>query len=170
MSRLESFIRRMSAQRDVIDHVAQNLPLPDDGAILEIGLGNGRTFDHLREKFPGRRIVAFDRALGAHSSSTPPPGDLVLGEIVETARAFAGTNAALVHADIGTGYDDKDAVTLTWLPDVVARALGMPHWSLWRCPPPSTASATSSIAGGPEPHGPRRRHRGRPFPRYRRRL
>lgn len=124
MSRLESFIRRMSAQRDVIDHVAQALPLPEDGAILEIGLGNGRTFDHLREKFPGRRIVAFDRALGAHASSTPPPGDLVLGEIVETARAFAGTDAALVHADIGTGYDDRDAITLTWLPDIVARALG----------------------------------------------
>ncbi|MEW9617559.1 class I SAM-dependent methyltransferase [Shinella sp. S4-D37] len=124
MSRLESFIRRMSAQRDVLDHVAQTLPLPEAGAILEIGLGNGRTFDHLREKFPGRRIVAFDRALGAHASSTPPPGDLVLGEIAETAKAFAGTNAALVHADIGTGYDDKDAITLTWLPDIVARALG----------------------------------------------
>ena len=124
MSRLESFIRRMSAQRDVLDHVAQALPLPQEGAILEIGLGNGRTFDHLREKFPGRRIVAFDRALGAHASSTPPPGDLVLGEIAETAEAFAGTNAALVHADIGTGYDDKDAITLTWLPDIVARALG----------------------------------------------
>jgi hypothetical protein len=123
MSRLDSFIRRMSAQRDVIDHVEQNLPLPDGGMILEIGLGNGRTFDHLREKFPGRRIVAFDRALGAHSSSTPPPGDLVLGEIAETAGAFAGSYVALVHADIGTGYDDLDAVTLRWLPDIVARAL-----------------------------------------------
>lgn len=123
MSRLESFIRRMSAQRDIINHVEKMLPLPEGSAILEIGLGNGRTFDHLREKFPGRRVVAFDRALGAHSSSTPPPGDLVLGEIAETAKAFAGGNAALVHADIGTGYDDKDAITLTWLPGIVSKAL-----------------------------------------------
>jgi len=124
MSRLDSFIRRMSAQRDVLNHVAEGLALPATGAILEIGLGNGRTFHHLREKFPGRRIVAFDRALGAHSSSTPPPEDLILGEIAETAKAFAGQGAALVHADIGTGYDDRDAVTLTWLPGIVASALG----------------------------------------------
>ncbi|MGJ7041575.1 hypothetical protein J2Y63_004850 [Shinella sp. BE166] len=124
MSRLESFIRRMSAQRDVIDHVRESLPLPATGAILEIGLGNGRTFDHLREKFPGRRIVAFDRAFGAHASSAPPADDLVLGEIAETAKTFAGAGAALVHADIGTGYEDKDAITLTWLPGIVAQALG----------------------------------------------
>ena len=124
MSRLESFIRRMSAQRDVIDHVCESLALPATGAILEIGLGNGRTFDHLREKFPERRIVAFDRALGAHASSTPAPENLVLGEIAETARAYAGEDAALVHADIGTGYEDKDAITLTWLPEVVVQALG----------------------------------------------
>lgn len=151
MSRLESFIRRMSAQRDVIDHVAERLPLPKEGAILEIGLGNGRTFDHLREKFPGRRIVAFDRALGAHASSTPPAGDLVLGEIAETAKAFIGTKAALVHADIGTGYDDKDAVTLTWLPGIVAGALaeggiavsGLPldHAALGPLPLPETVDS-----------------------------
>lgn len=125
MSRLDSFIRRMSAQRDIIDHVRDNVPLLPTGAILEIGLGNGRTFDHLRDRFPGRRIVAFDRALGAHSSSTPEPENLVIGEIGETARAFAGKGAALVHADIGTGYPDKDAITLTWLPDIVSAALAL---------------------------------------------
>lgn len=123
MSRLESFIRRMSAQRDVINHISESVPLPSEGAILEIGLGNGRTYDHLREKFAGRRIVAFDRALGAHASSTPEPENLILGEIAETAKAYAGTGAALVHADIGQGYADKDALTLTWLPDIVSKAL-----------------------------------------------
>lgn len=123
MSRLESFIRRMSAQRDVLDHVCETIPLPAEGAILEIGLGNGRTFDHLREKFPDRRIVAFDRALGAHASSTPEPENLILGEIAQTAKAYVGKGAALVHADIGTGYEDKDAITLTWLPDIVGKAL-----------------------------------------------
>ena len=86
MSRLDSFIRRMSAQRDIIDHVRDNVPLLPTGAILEIGLGNG--------------------------------------------------------------YPDKDAITLTWLPDIVSAALapdgvaisGLPleHPSLAPLPIPSS--------------------------------
>ena len=94
-----------------------------DGPILELGLGNGRTFNHLREKLPGRRIIAFDRALAAHASSIPSEEDLMLGEIRDMAARLAGCDAALVHADIGTGYDEKDAVTLTWLPQLVAALL-----------------------------------------------
>jgi hypothetical protein len=123
MSRLDSFIRRLTAQRDILNHIANDGSLPASGAILEIGLGNGRTYSHLRSLFPDRRIIAFDRALGAHASSTPGKNDLVLGEIAETARAYAGRNAALVHADIGTGYPDTDARTLTWLPQLVASLL-----------------------------------------------
>jgi trans-aconitate methyltransferase len=122
MSRLDSVIRRLTAQRDILNHLAGEQAVPP-GAILEIGLGNGRTYHHLRELFPDRRIVAFDRALAAHASSTPAPDDLVLGEIADTARAFAGQGAALVHADIGTGYAEKDAQTLTWLPGLVASLL-----------------------------------------------
>ncbi len=123
MSRLESVIRRLTAQRDILDSVCRRVDaLP--GPMIELGLGNGRTFDHLRERLPGRRIIAFDRVLGAHAASTPPADDLVLGEIHETAPAFAGIGAALVHADIGTGYEDRDAVTLTWLPNLVASLLG----------------------------------------------
>jgi len=123
MSRLDSFIRRLSAQRDILNHVESDLDLPEGGPVMEIGLGNGRTFNHLRELFPDRRIVAFDRAMGAHASSVPKEGDLVIGEIDQTAKAWIGTGAALVHADIGTGYDEKDAVTLTWLPQIVAGML-----------------------------------------------
>jgi hypothetical protein len=122
MSRLDSFIRRVSAQRDVLDHVCTLLAdLP--GPVLELGLGNGRTFHHLREKLPGRRIVAFDRALGAHESSIPPEDDLVLGEISETAARFAGIGAALVHADIETNYADIDAQTARWLPPLAVSLL-----------------------------------------------
>lgn len=123
MSRLDSFIRRLVAQRDILNHVATDPMLPPEGMVLELGLGNGRTYNHLREILPGRRIVAFDRALGAHGSSIPADGDLILGEIRETASAFAGSQAALVHVDIGTGYADKDAVTLTWLPALVPSLL-----------------------------------------------
>ena len=123
MSRLDSFIRRMSAQRDILNAVASMIG-DIDGPVMELGLGNGRTYDHLREILPGRRIVAFDRELNSHGPSTPPAENLVLGEIAETAKAFIGCGAALVHADIGTGYDDRDALTLRWLPDLVHGLLG----------------------------------------------
>ncbi|PZM14684.1 class I SAM-dependent methyltransferase [Rhizobium tubonense] len=122
MSRLDSFIRRLTAQRDILNTIA---PAIDHlkGPILELGLGNGRTFDHLRELFPDRRIVAFDRAALAYDHSMPDEGNLILGEIQETAQDFVGIGAALAHADIGTGYADKDAITLTWLPQVMAGVL-----------------------------------------------
>ncbi len=123
MSRLDTFINRMCAQRDILNHVARDLGLPPDGAVLEVGLGNGRTYSHLRELFPDRRIVAFDRALNAHRTLLPDEKDFVMGEISETGKGFAGSGAALVHADIGTGYPDRDAIILSWLPDLVAAML-----------------------------------------------
>ncbi|MBT9371802.1 class I SAM-dependent methyltransferase [Rhizobium sp. CSW-27] len=123
MSRLDSFINRMSAQRDILNHVRDRYPLPPEGPIFEVGLGNGRTYSHLKQCFPDRRIIAFDRKLAAHASSAPAPEDFVEGEIRETGQSHMDRTAALVHADIGTGYDDKDAITLTWLPDMVAGML-----------------------------------------------
>jgi S-adenosyl-L-methionine methyltransferase len=122
MSRLDSFIRRITAQRDVLNFAAVEVRKME-GPVIELGLGNGRTYDHLRERLPGRRIIAFDRKLAAHLGSTPNAEDLVIGEICETAPDIVGIEAALVHADIGTGYDDQDAVTLTWLPGLTAGLL-----------------------------------------------
>jgi len=59
MSRLDSFIRRLEAQRQCLNHCA-GLIAEVDGPILEVGLGNGRTFDHLREIFPSREIFVFE--------------------------------------------------------------------------------------------------------------
>ena len=147
MSRLDSFIRRLSAQRDILNAVAYEVRAID-GPVLELGLGNGRTFDHLRELFQDRRIVAFDRAANAYGPSMPSADNLILGEIKDTARTFVGANASLAHADIGTGYEDKDAVTLTWLPQIMAGVLasgglavsGLPldHPDLQALPLPST--------------------------------
>ncbi|MCX8280971.1 hypothetical protein OSJ77_12275 [Phyllobacterium sp. 0TCS1.6C] len=150
MSRLDSFIRRMTAQRDVLNHISGKVR-KIDGPIIELGLGNGRTFDHLRELFPDRRIIAFDRAVASHKSSTPDAENLVIGEICESGARFHGIDAALVHADIGTGYDAKDAVTLTWLPGLAAHMLapggivasGLPlvHPWLEQLPLPSSVKA-----------------------------
>jgi hypothetical protein len=118
LSRLDSFIRRMQAQRLLIDHAV--CAIADlDGPVLEFGLGNGRTYHHLREKLPGRRIVAFDVKVTAQPDSVPAPQDLVLGDIKDTAQDFIGAGAALLHSDIGSGVTERDLQTLYWLPSLV---------------------------------------------------
>jgi hypothetical protein len=108
MSRLDSFIRRMSAQRACIDHAASLLhALP--GPVLELGLGNGRTYDHLRQSFPGRDIFVFDFAVAAHPACIPAPRYLRLGDFRTTVPAFRAEGhplAAFVHADVGSGSEE----------------------------------------------------------------
>ncbi len=109
MSRLDSFIRRMQAQRDCLNHVAgQVRGMP--GPILELGLGNGRTYDHLRHLFPGRDIYVFEREVRAHPDCIPPDDRLFLGDIGATLPEAArrlGPTAILAHTDLGTG--EKEA-------------------------------------------------------------
>lgn len=105
MSRLDSFIRRLEAQRACLDAAARMIA-GLAGPVLEIGLGNGRTYDHLRELLPDRPIFAFDRLVAAHPDCVPEPDRLILGELSDTlpgALARIGVPAALVHMDIGSG-------------------------------------------------------------------
>jgi hypothetical protein len=122
MSRLDSFIRRLTAQRDILNAIG-DLVKETEGPVLEFGLGNGRTYDHLRAIVPNRRIIAFDRDVRSYSASTPPAENMVTGDIRESGQAFVGIGAALAHADIGTGHDEIDAITLTWLPQLMAGVL-----------------------------------------------
>jgi hypothetical protein len=109
MSRLDSFIRRMGAQRDCLNRAARLIAeLP--GPVLEVGLGNGRTYDHLREILPDREIFVFDRRIAAHPDCIPDEAHMFLGDILETlpgAGARIGAKAALIHTDVGTG--EKEA-------------------------------------------------------------
>lgn len=123
MSRLDSFIRRMSAQRDVLNDLATRLDgVP--GPILEFGLGSGRTYDHLRERFPDRRIIVFESVVLNNPLSRPTPDDLRLGDIRVTTATLPDGCAALVHADIETGIAAEDAALAGWLPALAARLLG----------------------------------------------
>lgn len=82
------------------------------GPVLEIGLGKGRTYDHLRALLPDREIFAFDRAIHAPRALVPGAGHLILGEVTETLPTFArrlGRTAALAHADLGTESRTGDA-------------------------------------------------------------
>jgi hypothetical protein len=105
MSRLDSFIRRLEAQRACLGE-AVRLTQGVGGSVLELGLGNGRTYDHLREICPNREIYVFDRQVNAHPACIPPADHLFLGEILETlprALERLGPDAVIVHTDVGTG-------------------------------------------------------------------
>ncbi len=110
MTRLDSVIRRLTAQRDLLDWAAQEIG--PAGLVLELGLGNGRTYDHLRTKLPGREIYAFERSPAAHPDCYPPEGYLIVGDIFETLPAFIEEfgqgSAALIHTDIGTGDEEAN--------------------------------------------------------------
>lgn len=104
MSRLDSFIRRMQAQRACLGMAAELVAqLP--GPVLELGLGNGRTYDHLRELFPQREIFVFENRLYAHPDCLPDDAHLVLGDArdtLPTAGARIGAPGALAHSDLGS--------------------------------------------------------------------
>ncbi len=105
MSRLDSAIARLTAQKLCLEASAAAIrDLP--GPVLELGLGNGRTYDHLRAILPDRAIYAFDRHCAAAEASVPPQDRLLLGEISAILHSqrprFAG-RVALAHLDLGAG-------------------------------------------------------------------
>lgn len=125
MSRLDSFLRRITAQRDCLDHAARLIGSVD-GPIVELGLGNGRTFDHLRALFPAREVFAFDRRLAADPASAPDAAHLVLGDFRETvphALERIGRPAALIHCDFGSGRPERDRSVASWLASVLGPLL-----------------------------------------------
>lgn len=109
-SALERFASRLLAQRACLAEAAR-LMARIPGPVFEIGLGKGRTFDHLRRLLPDRAIYCFDREHHAPADESPPPERLVIGEIRETLPALArrlGAKAALAHCDIGTRKPERD--------------------------------------------------------------
>ena len=117
MSRLDINIARLKAQRACLDLAAQLIAaLP--GPVFELGLGNGRTFDHLRERLPARDIFVFDREVAAHPDCIPDSDHLYLGDFHESLpRAVAdfGRQVALVHADVGSADLADDAKKAAFL-------------------------------------------------------
>ena len=118
MSRLDSFIARMQAQRDCLNFLKPAIDaLP--GPILEVGLGNGRTYDHLRDLFPGRDIYVFERKVAAHPDCIPPDDRLFLGEARRVdsrgPRRRWAPRAALIHTDLGTGDHQANMAMGKWL-------------------------------------------------------
>ena len=117
MSRLDSFIARMQAQRDCLNFLKPKVDALA-GPILEVGLGNGRTYDHLRTLFSGRDIYVFERKVAAHPDCIPPGDRLFLGDADKTIPQAAlklGATAALIHTDLGTGDHAANVEMGKWL-------------------------------------------------------
>jgi hypothetical protein len=125
VSRLDSFIRRLEAQRACLDRAAA-LIAALAGPVLEFGLGNGRTYDHLRTILPGRDIFVFERTVAAHPDCVPPSDRLILGDLRDTLPAsrdrFAGS-AALAHLDIATGETEASLALAASLAQLIAPLL-----------------------------------------------
>jgi hypothetical protein len=112
MSRLDDLVRRMQTQRAVLNLAIDRVKSAGlDGSIVELGLGSGRTFDHLRENFPGRTLVTFDWQMEATKDCFPEKNQFIKGEILKTFPKFAqGKNSTccLLHIDIGTRDRQRD--------------------------------------------------------------
>ncbi len=111
MSRLDINIRRLEAQRACLNLAAEMIrDLP--GPVFELGLGNGRTYDHLRAALPEREIFVFEREVAAHPDCIPDQAHLYRGDFHDTLPAAAerfGGCVALVHADVGSANLERDA-------------------------------------------------------------
>ncbi|MFS4582128.1 class I SAM-dependent methyltransferase [Phaeobacter sp. C3_T13_0] len=110
MSRLDSMLRRLTAQRDGLNWAAEQVASLE-GVVLDIGLGNGRTYDHLRETLPDRRVRVIDRVLQCHPSCVPPEVDFLQGEARPMLKQLAqenGVQVVLAHYDLGFGVKEKD--------------------------------------------------------------
>jgi len=111
LTRLERLLYRLEAQYSCLTWAfreIENLP----GLVFEMGLGHGRTYDHLRANLPDREIYVFDREVDCFPDCRPPDDRLFLGDIGDSlvaAGARFPQGAILVHADMGSYQDAHNA-------------------------------------------------------------
>ncbi len=147
-TRLERFIARMVGQRCGIDAAAAatgRLP----GVVWELGLGNGRTYDHLRDRFAGRDIIVFDRQVVAHPDCIPQSDMMRLGDFRDTVPLEAARSAgavAVVHADIGSGDIAASRALGRWLAPLCVQALAAGGYLVGDQPMDDTALQPIALA------------------------
>lgn len=124
MSRLDSMLRRFTAQRDGLNWAAEKVA-DLKGDALDMGLGNGRTYDHIREIMPDRRIWVMDRILQCHHSCVPPKQDFLQGEAEESLAKLTDMGAKIVlsHYDFGFGVKEKDVEEAARFSPLIAKVM-----------------------------------------------
>lgn len=121
MSRLESMMRRLTAQKLGLEWAVE-MTKDLQGDALEIGLGNGRTYDHMREILPDRRIWVIDRILQCHPSCIPPEENFLMGEADKMLEKLKTKSNPIVvaHYDCGVGIKEDDVAEAAWLSPMIA--------------------------------------------------
>ncbi len=105
-------IDRLTTQQLCLETAARMIE-GHPGAVLEIGLGKGRTYSHLRSIMSDREIFVFDRDVHAPKSAQPDPDYLILGDFLQTLPGISeriGGHAVFAHADLGSENREADAV------------------------------------------------------------
>lgn len=126
-SRLDLFVDRMVSQRACLDHAA-GIIADMKGPVFELGLGNGRTYHHMRHIMPERDIFVFERAVASHPDSTPPEDMVLLGDVFETlpqALERFGPKAVLIHADLGGHNAQKNDLFAQKVSPIIAPLLAV---------------------------------------------
>ena len=165
-NRLEQMIRRLTAQRNCLEFAAEMVAgLP--GPVLEFGLGKGRTYDFLRERFSEREIFVFERdhplSARVHTGRWAPVAGRCPRHRAGRARAYRRARGAraLRHRDPRPGLRTRRLSTGSrWRS---RRSYGWAGpWSRtvrWRtragprcpCRPARAMAATSSTGSSPDP-------------------
>ncbi|MBC6408755.1 MAG: hypothetical protein GDA40_12015 [Rhodobacteraceae bacterium] len=125
MSRLESMMRRLAAQKDGLEWAAARVETLA-GDALEMGLGNGRSYDHLRQILgTRRRIWVIDRVLQCHPSCRPPAQDFLQGQAAPMLAHLAAQDRRIVlaHYDFGAGVKADDVAEAAHLSPAIARIM-----------------------------------------------
>lgn len=113
LTRLDKLLFRLEAQYACLSWAFGEIA-GQPGIVFEMGLGHGRTYDHLRTHLPDRDIYVLDREIDCFDDCIPPDDRLILGDIDDTlvaaARRFKG-QVMLAHADMGT-YDERRNISM----------------------------------------------------------
>jgi hypothetical protein len=150
---LERTLYRLRAQYATLALAVDRLPVKN-GIVWEIGLGKGRSYDHLRRLLPEADIFAFDREVVSVPDCTPPADRLIVGELSETLPQMAARHenaVTLVHVDVGP--EPLRSSTREALERAIARVLAPGGFAASGSPlslPDSVASPleAGAIAGG----------------------
>jgi hypothetical protein len=117
LTRLEKTLFRLRSQHAVLKFVLNRIRFAK-GPVFEIGLGLGRTYDHLRHHLNDRRIFAFDRKSHAYDDCMPPADRLIEGELTQTLPQLVEKHSGSVvlsHVDIGSFDRRKNAEVARFL-------------------------------------------------------
>jgi hypothetical protein len=128
LSRLEKTLFRLQAQHASFAHLV-TLIEGRPGIVAELGLGHGRTFDHLRRTLPDREIYVFDHADNAYQDCRPDPAYMIAGDIADTfppfAERFAG-QVILANSDVGSFDSASNARAAALMSRILPPAIA-PH-------------------------------------------